>query len=147
MAGVPLRSALAVHGVRVDAPVRRHGGAGPTGDGHLLLDGVAAAVPVDATSPYSIEGGRLWFEGVDQGVDVDLVGRPRFYDCRTSDGVEMHRLARLHGADVLATTVVQTCVRYEPSQRCRYCSIEESLASGAATRVKTPAQTGSARWS
>ena len=52
----------------------------------------------------------------------------------------MHRLARLHGADVLATTVVQTCVRYREPERCRYCSIEESLASGAATRVKTPAQ-------
>jgi radical SAM protein (TIGR04043 family) len=140
MAGLELRADLAVRGVRMDTPVQRRGGAGPTGDGHLLIDGAAAAVPVVASSPYSLVDGRLQFDGEDIGVEVEAVDRPRFYDEVTSDGVAMHRLARLHGADVLATTVVQTCIRYEPSQRCRYCSIEESLVSGAATRVKTPAQ-------
>lgn len=124
----------------MDAPVQRQGGAGPTGDGHLILDGVPAAVPVDATSPYALVGNRLLLDGLDLGVDIQSVRRPQFYDRLTTDGVVMHRLARLHGADVLATTVVQTCIRYEPTQRCKYCSIEESLASGAATRVKTPAQ-------
>lgn len=73
-------------------------------------------------------------------MSVEAVARPGFYDLMTSDGVEMHRIARLHGSDVLATTVVQTCIRYVPDQRCRYCAIEESLADGSATRVKTPAQ-------
>lgn len=49
-------------------------------------------------------------------------------------------IARLHGADVLATTVVQTCIRYAESDRCRFCTIEESLRSGAAVAAKTPAQ-------
>jgi radical SAM protein (TIGR04043 family) len=140
MAGLDLRSELAVRGVRTAPPVQRQGGAGPTGDGHLLIDGEAAALPVDPTSPYRLVGGRILLDGDDVGVAVEAVARPRFYDRTTSDGVEMHRLARLHGADVLATTVVQTCIRYEPSQRCRYCTIEESLVSGATTRVKTPAQ-------
>jgi len=47
---------------------------------------------------------------------------------------------RLHGADVLATTVVQTCIRYAESDRCRFCTIEESLRSGATVAAKTPAQ-------
>jgi radical SAM protein (TIGR04043 family) len=140
MAGLHLRSDLAVRGVRMDIPVQRRGGAGPTGDGHLVIDGEAAAVPIVDTSPYLLEDGRLWLDGEDVGVDVEPVDRPRFYDEVTTDGVAMHRLARLHGADVLATTVVQTCVRYDVSQRCRYCSIEESLATGSTTRVKTPAQ-------
>ena len=46
---------------------------------------------------------------------------------------------RLHGADVLATTVVQTCIRYEEAQRCRFCTIEESLRSDATVAVKSPA--------
>jgi radical SAM protein (TIGR04043 family) len=140
MAGLRLRSDLAVHGIRMDTPVQRRGGAGPTGDGHLVIDGEAAAVPIVATSPYRLADGRLWLDGRDLGVSVEPVVRPHFYDEVTSDGVAMHRLARLHGADVLATTVVQTCIRYTENQRCRYCSIEESLASGSATRVKSPAQ-------
>jgi radical SAM protein (TIGR04043 family) len=54
--------------------------------------------------------------------------------------VRYEQIARLHGADVLATTVVQTCIRYEPDQRCRFCTIEESLRSGATIAAKTPAQ-------
>jgi radical SAM protein (TIGR04043 family) len=134
------RAELAVLGVRVAAPVRRQGGAGPTGDSHLVVDGVPSAIPHDGASPYEVVDGRLVLDGRDLGAAVEAVDRPAFYDEVTSDGVAMHRLARLHGADVLATTVVQTCVRYGAEERCRYCSIEESLATGATTRVKTPAQ-------
>ena len=42
--------------------------------------------------------------------------------------------------NVLATTVVQTCIRYDEDQRCRFCAIEESLRSGATTAVKRPAE-------
>lgn len=140
MVDTPTRADLAVRGLNADPPVRRHGGAGPTGDGHLLIDGVPAAIPADPASPYRLVNGRLVLDGEDLGVDVTEVERPSFYDRVTSDGVAMHRLARLHGAAVLATTVVQTCVRYRPDERCQYCSIEESLASGATTRVKTPGQ-------
>jgi len=134
------RAELAVRGVRMDAPVRRRGGAGPSDDGHVLLGGRGAAVPLDPASPYSVEAGRLLFEGMDAGVEVDLVARPTFYDLETADGVPYHRLARLHGADVLATTVIQTCIRYAEATRCRFCAIEDSLASGSTTRVKSPEQ-------
>ncbi|WP_163549892.1 MSMEG_0568 family radical SAM protein [Candidatus Frankia nodulisporulans] len=140
MTSTALRSELAVRGVALDAPVRRRGGAGPSDDGHVLLDGVGTALPIVATSRYRVSEGRLLLDGVDLGLDVEPVRRPAFYDLRTSDGIPYHQIARLHGADVLATTVVQTCVRYAPEQRCRFCAIEESLRSGATTAVKTPAQ-------
>ncbi len=140
MLSAATRADLAVRGIRFAAPVQRRGGAGPTDDGHVVLGDEPAAIPVNDASPFHVENGRLWLEGRDLGVEVTAVRRPRFYDEITSDGIAMHRLARLHGTDVLATTVVQTCVRYVPDQRCRYCSIEESLVAGTTTRVKTPAQ-------
>ncbi|MCM3886059.1 MSMEG_0568 family radical SAM protein [Frankia sp. R82] len=140
MTSTALRSELAVRGVALDAPVRRTGGAGPSDDGHVLLDGVGTALPIVATSRYRVSEGRLLLDGADLGLDVEAVRRPAFYDLRTAEGVAYHQIARLHGADVLATTVVQTCIRYAEDQRCRFCAIEESLRAGATTAVKTPAQ-------
>jgi radical SAM protein (TIGR04043 family) len=134
------RVEIAVRGVRVDAPVRRVAGAGPSDDGHVLFGGQAAALPIDPTSPFSVDGGRLQLDGVDLDLDIETVDRPAFYDLETADGIPYHQLARLHGRDVLATTVIQTCIRYDAEDRCRFCAIEESLAAGATTRVKTPAQ-------
>ncbi len=135
-----LRAELATEGIRVAAPVSREGGAGPTGDAHVVIDGWTAALPVSMESRFSLKDGKLWLENEDLGVNATPIARPRFYDELSSDGIPMHKLARLHGAGVLATTVVQSCVRYSPDQRCRYCSIEESLATSGTTRVKTPAQ-------
>ncbi|WP_256788653.1 MSMEG_0568 family radical SAM protein [Frankia sp. AvcI1] len=140
MTSTALRSDLAVHGVAVDAPVARRGGAGPSDDGHVLLGGVGTALPIVPTSPYRVSEGRLLLDGADLGLTVEPVRRPAFYDLRTADGVPYDQLARLHGADVLATTVVQTCIRYRAEERCRFCAIEESLRHGATTAVKTPEQ-------
>lgn len=133
---------LAVRGVRVRAPVRRGRGAGPSDDGHVVVGGRARALPLVPESPWSIEGGVLLLDDVPvDGVEATPVARPRFYDLKTADGIPYEQLARLHGDRVLATTVVQTCVRYgDPAERCRFCAIEESLTAGATTRVKTPAQ-------
>ena len=130
---------LAILGVRGRAPVSRRAGAGPSDDGHLLLDGRNAAVPLNPDSPYALEGARITYDGADLGLDVQLVERPRFYDLVTAEGVAYEQLARLHGADVLATTVVQTCIRYAEDQRCRFCAIEASLDAGATVAVKRPA--------
>jgi radical SAM protein (TIGR04043 family) len=138
-----LRADLAVRGARADlaqAPVRRRSGAGPSDDGHVLIGGIGTAVPMSPDSPYAVSGGRLLFEGADIGVDVEPVHRPRFYDLTTADGVSYEQIARLHGSNVLASTVVQTCMRYEESQRCRFCAIEASLEAGSTTAVKSPAQ-------
>ncbi|MGI4895906.1 MAG: MSMEG_0568 family radical SAM protein [Janthinobacterium lividum] len=143
---VSTRVDVAIRGVRLAAPVRRTGGAGPSDDGHVVLGGLATAIPLRSDSPYLVRDGRLVREDpfggpgavTDLGIDVTPVRRPRFYDLATADGVSYEKIARLHGSDVLATTVVQTCSRYDPENRCRFCAIESSLAAGATIAVKTP---------
>jgi radical SAM protein (TIGR04043 family) len=106
----------------------------------LVIDGRAAAIPLNPLSPFIFDGNRIVRDGEDSGLDVEVVHRPRFYDLQTAEGVSYDKIARLHGRNVLATTVVQTCIRYAEDQRCRFCSIEESLRSGATTAVKRPAE-------
>jgi len=137
---ISTRAELALHGVRMDAEVRRPDGAGPSDDGHVLVDGANAALPTNPDSPYRVSGGRVWLGDLDTGLSLEVVRRPRFYDLRTAEGVPYEHIARLHGADVLASTVVQTCIRYAEAQRCRFCTIEESLRAGATVAAKTPAQ-------
>ncbi len=132
---------VAIQGIRLlDAPVARRSGAGPSDDGHVLLDGVGAAIPLNPRSPYTVRGGKLLLDGADTGMGVEAVARPRFYDLVTADGVPYEQIARLHSSHVLATTVVQTCVRYDEAERCRFCAIEESLRQGSTVAVKAPAQ-------
>ncbi len=131
---------LALLGIRGAPPLRRSAGAGPSDDGHLVIDGLNAAIPRNPQSPFAFDGERILFDGHDTGLDVEVIERPKFYDLVTVEGVRYEKLARLHGRNVLATTVVQTCVRYAEDQRCRFCSIEESLRSGATTAVKRPGE-------
>jgi radical SAM protein (TIGR04043 family) len=131
---------IALQGVRMRTPVERPDGAGPSDDGHVVVDGANAALPRNPDSPYHVADGRVWLGAQDTGLSLEVVRRPKFYDLSTSDGIGYEKIARLHGSDVLATTVVQTCVRYAEEQRCRFCTIEESLRSGATTAAKTPAQ-------
>lgn len=135
---VSTRVDLALLGIRGEPPVQRTGGAGPSDDGHLMVDGLHAAIPRNPQSPFVFDGDRVLYDGVDVGIEVEAIGRPRFYDLQTADGISYEKIARLHGRNVLATTVVQTCIRYEESERCRFCSIEESLRSGSTIAVKKP---------
>ncbi|SIR88902.1 MSMEG_0568 family radical SAM protein [Williamsia sterculiae] len=129
---------LALLGIRGSPPVSRTAGAGPSDDGHLVIDGLNAAIPRNPDSPFVFDGGRVLYDGADTGLDVMAVARPAFYDLYTDDGIRYERIAKLHGRDVLATTVVQTCVRYRADQRCRFCSIEESLRADQTEAVKRP---------
>ena len=128
----------------------RRGGAGPSDHKAVTLDGMTVMVPVHTApafaSPYVIEapgaGGRsrVLRDGVPVG-EVSFPGRPRFYDLHTADGIPYSQIAVLHGRDVLATTVLQTCVRYQSRTRtCRFCAIGQSLAAGRTLERKTPAQ-------
>src|ERR1700759_5630093 len=137
---IDTRVDIAIRGVRMAAPVHRQGGAGPSDDGHLTIDGANAAVPGKPDSPYQVRDGRLWLGEDDTGLRLGVVPRPRFYDLVTADGVPYEQIALVHGADVLASTVVQTCIRYGEADRCRFCAIEESLHAGTTVAAKTPAQ-------
>lgn len=131
---------LALLGIRGRPPVSRTAGAGPSDDGHLVIEGLNAAIPRNPLSPFMFDGSQILLDGVDTGLDVEVIERPRFYDLQTAEGVPYEKLAKLHGRNVLATTVVQTCIRYGEDQRCRFCSIEDSLRAGATTAVKRPAE-------
>jgi hypothetical protein len=84
--GLVTRVDIAVRGVRMDAPVRRPDGAGPSDDGHVLVGGVNAALPRNPDSPYRMHDGRIFLGELDTGVSLQLVNRPRFYDLTTIDG-------------------------------------------------------------
>jgi radical SAM protein (TIGR04043 family) len=103
----------------------------------------SATIPLSADSPFEVlEDGSITKDGiVVEDAMLEPIDRPAFYDLKTDDGIAYEQLARLHGSNVLATTVVQTCIRYTSEDtRCRFCTIEESLRSGATTQVKFPHQ-------
>ncbi|GAB4068432.1 MSMEG_0568 family radical SAM protein [Ancylobacter sonchi] len=134
---------------RVGAESRR-GGAGPSDHKALTLDGMTVMVPVHTApafdSPYVVEkpdaAGRSQIirDGRKVG-EVSFPARPRFYDLTTADGIPYNKIAVLHGRDVLATTVLQTCIRYQSRiKTCQFCSIGQSLAAGRTIAHKTPEQ-------
>src|SRR6266403_831497 len=128
----------------------RRGGAGPSDHKAITIDGMTVMVPVHTApafeSPYLVEKpdalGRSHISR--DGVTLARVSfptRPRFYDLNTADGVPYWKIAVLHSRDVLATTVLQTCIRYQSrTKTCQFCAIGQSLAAGRTVERKTPAQ-------
>jgi radical SAM protein (TIGR04043 family) len=131
------------------APSRR-GGAGPTDHKAVTIDGHTVMIPVHTagswSSPYVAQApqadgtSRIVRDGVELAV-VSFPRQPRFYKLQTADGIPYAKIATLHGADVLATTVLQTCIRYESRRKtCQFCAIGQSLAAGRTIARKTPQQ-------
>jgi len=72
---------------------------------------------------------------------VQFPRQPRFYDLQTADGIPYSQIATLHSADVLATTLLQSCIRYgNRKTSCQFCAIGQSLAAGKTILRKTPEQ-------
>ena len=128
----------------------RRGGAGPSDHKAVTIGGRTIMAPVHTAasfdSPYVAlkpdVGGLAVIER--DGVPVGTIGfprQPRFMAMQTFDGVPYSQIAVLHGRDVLATTVLQTCMRYESRKKtCQFCAIGQSLASGRTIARKTPQQ-------
>src|SRR6202007_550518 len=73
--------------------------------------------------------------------NISFPKAPRFYALQTMEGVPYSHIATLHSADVLATTVLQTCIRYESRRKtCKFCAIGQSLAAGRTIAHKAPEQ-------
>ncbi len=150
---------LQVHGV-IDPAVPgnpgRRGGAGPSDHRALSIDGTTVMVPVynavAGSSPYRLESaasGGLQVSGTAGGVaggetgamTVETPPEPRFYGLATAEGIPYRSIALLHGRDVLATTLLQTCIRFrDRTQSCQFCAIEQSLEDGRTLVRKTPEQ-------
>jgi radical SAM protein (TIGR04043 family) len=72
---------------------------------------------------------------------VETTSEPAFYQLSTADGVPYRSIALLHGRDVLATTLLQTCIRFrDRTDSCQFCAIEQSLEDARTIVRKTPAQ-------
>src|SRR5690606_31957711 len=67
--------------------------------------------------------------------------RPKFYELKTADGITYEQIATLHSHNVLATTVLQHCIRMnDKSTACQFCSIDQSLQDGRTLIRKRPEQ-------
>ncbi len=95
-------------------------------------------------SPYAAEvhgDYALLLKGGQPLLELAFPKKPRFYDRSTADGVPYWKIATLHGRDVLATTVLQTCKRYgNRATSCQFCAIGQSLAAKTTIAEKSPAQ-------
>jgi radical SAM protein (TIGR04043 family) len=151
--GVALMTELQSLGARwvsADGPgLSRAGGAGPSDHKALVLGGETLMVPIhtaaSAASPYAIRAsgqGRGVLERNGERIgDVSFPTPPRFYGETTAEGIPYWKIAQLHATDVLATTVLQQCVRYiDRDTACQFCAIGQSLAAGRTIARKTPAQ-------
>jgi radical SAM protein (TIGR04043 family)/putative N-acetyltransferase (TIGR04045 family) len=141
--------ALQSQGAKADGiEADRKGGAGPSDAKTLLIEGHPLTIPIlepSATdSPYTLTAGNGDWLLEKQGhalCRAQSLPAPRFYQGQTGDGIPYHHIARRHGADTLASTVVQECFRYnDPRTRCRFCAIGASLDRGTTIHTKTPEQ-------
>lgn len=116
----------------------------------MTIDGVTVMIPVHTAtafdSPFSAAmpeadgSSAISCEGRTVG-RISFPSQPRFYGHSTADGVPYNKIATLHGRDVLATTILQTCIRYQSrTKTCQFCAIGQSLAAGRTIAHKTPAQ-------
>jgi radical SAM protein (TIGR04043 family) len=144
---------LQVHGVADPAlPGNRgrRGGAGPSDHRALTIEGATVMVPVynsaSKASPYSLESdatGAVALANREGGAlsSVAVTAEPAFYSLSTADGIPYRSIALLHGRDVLATTLLQTCIRFrDRSDSCQFCAIEQSLEDARTLVRKTPDQ-------
>ncbi len=128
----------------------RQGGAGPSDHKAMTIGDRTVMVPVHTRlaydSPYLVgvpdAQGRSRISRQGEIVaEISFPKTPKFYALSTADGIPYSKIAVLHGRDVLATTVLQSCVRYTSREKtCRFCAIGESLAAGRTIERKTPSQ-------
>ncbi len=136
----------------------RKGGAGPSDHKAVIIEGTTVMVPIfnssAAESPYTVTRNSsvallehspiepLVLERDGEAIsEIHFPEQPKFYSLSTADGIPYWKIALLHSRDVLATTVLQTCMRYnDAATSCQFCAIGQSLEAGRTIARKTPAQ-------
>ena len=149
-----LLSEIQTHGLRLlDATAgapSRVGGAGPTDHKAVTVLGTTIMAPVHTrgaahspftASPPDARGVSLLRKDGEVVCEISFPPAPKFYGLSTEDGIPYWKIAQLHSRDTLATTVLQTCIRYGNSAtKCQFCAIGESLKAGRTIAKKTPEQ-------
>ena len=126
----------------------RKGGAGPSDHRAVTIDGTTVMIPIHnniaAKSSYTVVGTVLEprLREKDRPIaTIQFPPQPKFYNLKTAAGIPYKQIALLHSHNVLATTVLQTCIRYSNrSTACQFCAIEQSLEAGKTIARKTPEQ-------
>ncbi len=130
----------------------RKGGAGPTDHKAITIGDRTVMVPVynnavkhspfEATGP-GLDGSAILLRDGAPIAKIKYPRQARFYALQTFDGVPYWKIAQLHSHDVLATTVLQNCIRYtDRATSCQFCAIGQSLAENRTIAHKTPEQLG-----
>jgi hypothetical protein len=92
--------------------------------------------PFEAGVPDADGQATLSCDGKALGV-IRFPSQPRFYGLKTAEGVPYSQIATLHGRDVLATTVLQTCIRYQSRTRtCQFAPLANRWQPGAPLPAK-----------
>jgi len=143
---------LQSHGLKVEQGIGaagRKGGAGPSDHKAVTVDGTTVMVPTftstAALSPYTARVDRATAQTIlelhgEAVASISFPPQPKFYSLTTANGIPYWQIALLHSHDVLATTVLQTCMRYDAATSCQFCAIGQSLEAGRTIARKTPAQ-------
>ncbi len=149
-----LLSELQTNGLRLIDPgagaASRRGGAGPTDHKAVTVLGTTIMVPVHTqgaskstylATPPDRQGVSVLKSGEAVVCEISFPPQPLFYGLTTDEGVPYWKIALLHSRDTLATTVLQTCVRYgHQATKCQFCAIGESLKAGRTIAKKSPEQ-------
>ncbi len=128
----------------------RKGGAGPSDHKAVTIGETTVMVPVytdgAAESPYGVDcdrtTGKSYLTKHNRVISpLTFPHQPKFYNLQTADGIPYSKIALLHSNNVLATTVLQTCIRYENRKTaCQFCAIGQSLEGDRTIAQKTPEQ-------
>ncbi len=107
-----------------------------------VYTGTAKYSPFEATGP-GLDGSAILLRDGAPIAKIKYPRQARFYALQTFDGIPYWKIAQLHSNDVLATTVMQTCIRYTDRETsCQFCAIGQSLAENRTIAHKTPQQLG-----
>jgi radical SAM protein (TIGR04043 family) len=153
MTSSQLLTELQSYGLRLEGKTDnggRKGGAGPTDHKAVRIGETTIMVPVhniaSLGSPYSagvpdaLGIARIFKDDIYIG-EVLFPKQAAFYSRSTSDGVPFWKIAQLHSHNVLATTVLQNCIRYgDKTTSCQFCAIGESLKNNMTISYKRPFQ-------
>ncbi|MFX1337790.1 MAG: radical SAM protein [Promethearchaeota archaeon] len=138
--GLYLDKTLADHYSKHGISYGRKGGAGPLGGRYFILEDNKTLVNIvlwDQPQKSNLilkEKVGNFFEIYDVQNELTfgklkLVSNPKYYSPEyiTSDGIQMKKIALVHGIDCLASTIYQKCKYWACGEACKFCGIELSL--------------------
>ena len=125
----------------------RKAGAGPAGGNFFELKDSIINLPLwpkfaQASNLKLMKKANEWLVIQNDEIFCKLIKipPPKFYSLRSSDGILMKEIARLHGKDCLATTIYQRCIYWKNNLQCKFCGIEISYREGDTILQKSPNQ-------